>query len=38
MSQTGDFMVLFTPGGSFSVLLVLGLNGDAVATLAHHGH
>jgi len=26
MSQIGDFMVAVTPCGSFSVLLVLGLN------------
>jgi hypothetical protein len=37
MSQTGDFMVVFTPRGGFSVPLVVALKDDALATLAHGG-
>jgi cyclohexanone monooxygenase len=38
MSQIGDFMALFAPGGSFLALLVFALKGELLdTTLAHHG-
>jgi hypothetical protein len=37
MSQTGDFMVVFTPRGSLLMLLIVGLKDGLCSTLAHGG-